>query len=90
MSFLSNELLLSPDFFSGVDLLNLQEESKIELIFLRLVEHETRIRSEPEPSSSSTVADAFSDEEKQKLTSVLAGIDSVEQVFTLIQKVSIK
>ena len=85
MSFLSNEQLLSPEFFSGIGLVNLQEESKIELIFLRLVEHETRIRSEPDPSSAST--DAFSDDEKQKLASVLAGTGSVEQVSFLSYKI---
>ena len=46
----------------------------IELIFLRLVEHEMRIRSESEPGS------AFTDVEKQKLVSVLNNVNSVEQV----------
>lgn len=74
MSLLSNEHVLSAKFASGIKSLNFQEEAKIEIIFLRLVEHETRIRSEPEPGS------AFTEVEKQKLVSVLNNVDSVDQV----------
>lgn len=74
MSLLSNENVTSAQFSSGIESLNFQEESKVELIFLRLVEHETRITSGPGHSS------AFSDHEKQKLVSVLNNVSSVEQV----------
>ena len=73
MSLLSNELV-GAQFIAGIETINFQEESKIELIFLRLVEHEMRIRSESEPGS------AITDVEKQKLVSVLNNVNSVEQV----------
>jgi hypothetical protein len=78
MAFLAREHILNPEFVSGIKLLNLQEDSKTELIFSRLIEHEARIRSEPEPTLTSE--SAFTDEEKPKLISLLTGVESLDQV----------
>jgi hypothetical protein len=36
--------VLNPEFFSGLKLLNSQPEQKVELLFSRILEHETAVR----------------------------------------------
>jgi hypothetical protein len=84
-SLLSDEKVLIADFYSGLELLNFQDDSKVELIFSRLLEHETRIRSKLVPDSP-----AFSQEEKQKLKTVLNNIQSEQQVTCIFYLVPFK
>ena len=76
MSLLSDQQVLTPEFLSGLELLNNQDESKVSQIFSRILEFETEIRSNAERSKTS----AFTSSEKQKLQSVLNDIQSSEQV----------
>ncbi len=84
-SLLSDEKVLSADFCSGLELLNFQDDSKVELIFSRLLEHETKIRSKQVPDSV-----AFSQEEKQKLETLLNNIQSEQQVTCIFYLISFK
>ena len=77
MSLLSDDKLINVDFKSGIELLNLQDESKVGQIFLRILEHETRIRIEPELKNEM----AFNNAELKKLGSVLNKVETSEQVF---------
>lgn len=76
MSLLSDQQVLTPEFLSGLELLNGQDESKVSQIFSRIMEFEIEIRSNPERNKTS----AFTSSEKQKLRSVLNEIQSQEQV----------
>ena len=80
MSLLSDDKLINVDFKSGIELLNLQEESKVVQIFLRILDRETRIRIEPELTN----AMAFHDAELKKLRAVLNKVETSEQVFASI------
>ena len=80
MSLLSDDKLINVDFKSGIELLNLQDESKVGQIFLRILEHETRIRIGPELKNEM----AFNDAELKKLGSVLNNVETSEQVFASI------
>lgn len=80
MSLLSDQQVLTPEFLSGLELLNGQDESKVSQIFSRIIEFEIEIRSNPERNKTS----AFTSSEKLKLRSVLNEIQSQEQLELIL------
>ena len=86
MSLLSDDKLINRDFTIGIELLNLQEVSKVEQIFLRILEYETRIRTEPELKNRTV----FTEVELQKLRSVLNKVETPEQVTNLLNSSGLK
>jgi hypothetical protein len=80
MSLLSDENIINLDFKKGIELLNLQEKSKIEQIFSRVLEYETRIRIEPQLKN----AEVFNNTELQQLCPILNKVETTDGTGTVI------